>query len=84
MTTAAAEVPWHSWATTACHGTDAGVKGAVVAAKVLALTGTDLLTDPDLLREARAFFEEKTGGKPYQSPVPQDQAVPLPADSGGQ
>lgn len=84
VTTAAAEVPWHSWATTACHGTDAAVKGAVVAAKVLALTGTDLLIDPDLLREASAFFEEKTGGKPYQSPVPQDQAPPLPADSGGQ
>ena len=79
VTTAAAEVPWHSWATTACHGTDAGVKGAVVAAKVLALTGIDLLTDAELLQEAKAFFEEKTGGQLYQSPIPQDQAAPLPS-----
>ena len=79
VTTAAAEVPWHSWATTACHGTDAGVKGAVVAAKVLALTGVDLLTDAELLQEAKAFFEEKTAGRLYQSPIPQDQAAPLPS-----
>jgi len=82
VTTAATEVPWHSWATTACHGTDAGVKGAVVAAKVLALTGIDLLTDPNLLREAAAFFREITEGKPYTSPIPQDQAPPLPSSSG--
>ena len=84
VTTAAADVPWHSWATTACHGTDAGVKGAVVAAKVLALTGVDLLTDAGLLQEAKAFFEEKTGGQPYRSPIPQDQAAPLPSTSSGQ
>ncbi len=78
VTTAAADVPWHSWATTACHGTDAAVKGAMVAAKVLALTGVDLLTDARLREEAREFFEEQTGGKPYRSPIPQDQAVPLP------
>lgn len=78
VVTAAADVPWHSWATTACHGTVAGVKGAVVAAKVLALTGADLLTNATLLEEARAYFEEKTGGKAYRSPIPQDQTVPLP------
>ncbi len=50
-----------------------------MAAKVLALTGIDLLTDAELLQEAKAFFEEKTGGRLYQSPVPQDQAAPLPS-----
>jgi aminobenzoyl-glutamate utilization protein B len=78
VATAAEDVPWHSWATTACHGTEAGVRAAVVAAKVLALTGVDLLTDPQLLREARAFFDEKTGGRPYRSPLPLDQPPPLP------
>ncbi len=82
VTTAAANVPWHSWATSACHGTDAGVKGAVVAAKVIALTGLDLLSDADLRTRAKAFFEEQTGGKPYQSPIPRDQAVPLPETGG--
>lgn len=78
VTTAAAGIPWHSWATTACHGTEAGVKGAVVAAKVLALTGLDVLTDPSLLEEAKLFFEEQTQGKSYQSPIPADQSPPLP------
>jgi aminobenzoyl-glutamate utilization protein B len=49
-----------------------------VAAKVLALTGVDLLLKPELLAEARAFFLENTGGKPYVSPVPEDQGPPLP------
>jgi aminobenzoyl-glutamate utilization protein B len=78
VTTAAAGIPWHSWATTASHGTEGSVRGAVVAAKVLALTGVDLLTKPELLAEARAFFLEKTGGKPYVSPVPEGQGPPLP------
>ena len=84
VATAAADVPWHSWATTACHGTEAGVKGAVVAAKVIALTGTDLLIDADLRAAAKSFFDEQTGGKPYRSPIPQDQAPPLPAGASGQ
>lgn len=82
VTTAAAGVPWHSWATSASHGTEGSVQGADLAAKVLALTGVDLLTDPDLLVRARAFFLEKTGGKPYVSPVPADQGPPLPKRGG--
>jgi aminobenzoyl-glutamate utilization protein B len=78
VTTAAAGVPWHSWASTACHGTSAGIKGAVVAAKVIALTAADLVTDPELLAAARKDFLERTGGRPYRSPIPADQAAPLP------
>ncbi|ARA92022.1 amidohydrolase [Rhodothermaceae bacterium RA] len=78
VTTAAANIPWHSWAATACHGTEAGVKGAVVAAKVIALTGADLLTRPEVLAAAKAFFDEQTGGAPYVSPIPPDQDPPLP------
>ncbi len=85
MTSAAAGIPWHSWATAASHGTDGAVKSAYVAAKVLALTGVDLLTDPKLVAEARAYFLEKTGGKRYESPIPVDQKPPLPrsTDSDG-
>jgi aminobenzoyl-glutamate utilization protein B len=78
VTTAAAGIPWHSWATSASHGTEGSVKGAEVAAKVLALTGVDLLLKPDLLQAARTFFDEKTEGRPYISPVPPDQKPPLP------
>ncbi len=83
VTSAAAGIPWHSWATAASHGTDGAVKSAHVAAKVLALTGVDLLTDPTLLKEAREYFLEKTGGKPYTSPIPADQKPPLPRSTGG-
>ena len=79
IATAAAGIPWHSWATTACHGTSAGVKGAQAAARVLALTGIDLLTDPDLLAAAKKDFQERTGGEPYASPIPAELEPPLPS-----
>jgi aminobenzoyl-glutamate utilization protein B len=78
IATAAKSVPWHSWATTACHGMSAGVKGAQAAARVLALTGVDLLTDAELLAAARKDFAERTAGRPYRSPLPADARPPLP------
>lgn len=77
VATAAEDVPWHSWATTACSGTQAGRKGAVVAAKVIAATGLDILTNAELVKEAKQSFLEATEGKPYQSPVPADQKPPI-------
>ncbi|MFH1715750.1 MAG: amidohydrolase [Planctomycetota bacterium] len=77
VTTAAEDVPWHSWAATACHGTAAGRKGAVVAAKVIAATCMDLFTEPTLLEESKAFFLKATEGKPYQSPIPADQKLQI-------
>lgn len=79
IATAAEGVPWHSWASTACHGTEAGVKGAVVAAKTLAMTGVDLLTDGQLLDAAKAAFIDAGGDRPYVSPLPPDQDPPLPS-----
>ena len=79
VATAPEDVPWHSWATSASHGTPVGHKGAVVAAKVIAATGVDLLTRPDVVQKARAFFQKATGGKPYQSPIPKDQPPPVGA-----
>lgn len=81
IATAAQDIPWHSWATTACHGTTAGQKGSVVAAKVIAATGVDLLTRPELVSAAREFFQKATGGRPYESPIPADQPPPTPPKS---
>lgn len=78
VTTAPDGIPWHSWATTASHGTSAGFKGAEVAAKVLALTITDLLTDEQLLKDAKEYFNKKTTGNPYKPTIPVDQKVRLP------
>ncbi len=69
VATAPRDVPWHSWATTASHGTPTAHKSAVVAAKIIATTGAELLVDADLRRRATAAFKQATGGKPYRSPL---------------
>ena len=54
-------VPAHSWQATACAGGSIGVKGMMVAAKTMALTTLDLLTDPPLIQKAKAEFDQKRG-----------------------
>ena len=80
VTTAAEHIPWHSWATSASHGTAGAVKGAQVATKALALMGAEIMLDAELLRRAKEVHAEATGGVPYQSPIPEGQAVPLPGE----
>lgn len=70
--------PGHSWQNVVASGSGIGYKGMMVAAKTLALAALDLETRPDLLRAARAEFEEKTEGQPYASPLPEG-AKPRPA-----
>jgi aminobenzoyl-glutamate utilization protein B len=78
VASAGANLPWHSWATSASHGRPSAAKSAQIAAQVLAATGMDLLTRPELLEAAQAYHREKTAGKPYVSPIPVDQKPPLP------
>jgi aminobenzoyl-glutamate utilization protein B len=72
------DLPGHSWSASASHGRSGAGKAAVAAAKVLAMTGVDLLTQPKLLEAARADFAKRTGGQPYRSPIPAGQKPPLP------
>ena len=76
MPTAPIGVSMHTWPVTACGGTSIGVKGAVAAARVLALTALDVLTDDELRTTARADFERRTDGFEYVSPIPAGQAGP--------
>ncbi len=78
VATAGLGLPWHSWATAASHGVPGAARGSVVAAKVLAATGVDLLTDPTLLARAQDFFRAKAAGRPYKSPLPAGQKPPTP------
>ncbi len=82
VTTAAEHVPWHSWATSASHGTPGSIKGAQVATKALALMGAEIILDADLLKRAKEAHAAATGGLPYRSPIPEGQAVPLPKKGG--
>jgi aminobenzoyl-glutamate utilization protein B len=54
-------VPAHSWQATACAGGSIGLKGMMVAAKTMALTTTDLFSDPTHIQKARAEFDQKRG-----------------------
>ncbi len=78
--TAATFVPGvvpHTWQAAACAGTSAGQKAMVVAAKVLAVTGADLFTHPQLIREAKLDFARRMAGKTYKSEIPDGQKPPL-------
>ena len=62
--------PSHSWQAVAAGGTTIGLKGMIVAAKTLALTGVDLFTQPELLKKAKAEFEQRRGaGFKYEAMV---------------
>jgi aminobenzoyl-glutamate utilization protein B len=54
-------VPAHSWQATACAGGTIGLKGMMVAAKTMALTTVDLLSDPAHVQKARAEFDRRRG-----------------------
>jgi hypothetical protein len=45
----------------------------LVAAKVLAATGVDLLSDPTTVAAVKVDFAAQTKGKPYVSPLTPNQ-----------
>jgi aminobenzoyl-glutamate utilization protein B len=60
-------IPPHQWGCTACHGMSIGRKAVIQAAKVLAATGLDLMTERELLKSIRDEFDRRIEGKPYES-----------------
>lgn len=78
VATAATDLPWHSWATSASHGRPNASRGAVVAAKTMAMTAIDFLLDPELRTRAKKDFDEQMKDNPYVSPIPKGQKPILP------
>jgi len=68
--------PGHSWANVATSGMSIGHKGMMHAAKIMAVTAVELYSTPNHLVKIRQEFEQKTGGKPYASPIPEDVKPP--------
>ncbi len=68
--------PGHSWADVAAAGMSIGHKGMMHAAKIMALTAVELYSDPSHLAKIRQEFRQKTGGKPYVPPIPDDSKPP--------
>jgi len=69
--------PAHSWQAVAQSGTSLGHKSAVFAAKVMAATIIDLLTNEQLLAKAKEEHKQRLGGKQYKPPIPPDHKPPL-------
>jgi len=69
--------PAHSWQAVASSGTTIGRKGANLAARVLAATAWDLMTQPGVLKEAKAELDRRIGQRKYESLVTPHQKPPL-------
>ena len=69
--------PGHSWQIVACTGMSIGEKGMLVAARTLAGTTLELMSDQKLLESAKRDFEtrRKAQGAP-RTVLPPDQKVP--------
>jgi aminobenzoyl-glutamate utilization protein B len=70
-------IPWHSWAVVASSKHPIGYKGMILAAKVMATTGLELLLDPKTLAEVKKEFKEKIKDYTYKSGIPPDVKPPL-------
>jgi len=53
--------PAHSWQAVAAGGTNIGYKAMANAAKAIAMTGVDIINNPDLAKQARAELNQKLG-----------------------
>ncbi|MCK5670601.1 amidohydrolase, partial [Candidatus Bathyarchaeota archaeon] len=67
----------HSWQNTASNGTSIGHKSTVYATKVMAGTVIVLLSNPELVEEAKAEWKRQMDGKVYKSPLPDGLKPPL-------
>jgi aminobenzoyl-glutamate utilization protein B len=76
------DAPWHAWPVVATGGMSIGHKAMLTAARTLAGAAIELALSPEIVEAARADFQERTGSSPYVSPVPADQAPPLPGTRG--
>lgn len=75
-TTSATVDPFHSWRTVAHSGMSIGHKSLIFAAKTLATTALDLLTNPDALKDVQDEFKHRMQNRTYKSPLPPDMKPP--------
>jgi aminobenzoyl-glutamate utilization protein B len=69
--------PFHSWQEVAQSGSSIGHKGLIFASKVMATSGIEILTDPDLLKRIRDEWTKRLVGRTYKPPIPLDLKPPL-------
>jgi len=70
--------PGHSWQLVAQGKLPAAHKGMEHAAKVMASTAVDLISNPRLIEAAKADHRSRLDGTPFVNPIPGDVEPPLP------
>ena len=68
--------PGHSWQNVSSTGGSIGEKGLLYAAKVFAVTALDLMERPELVKAAKADWQQQMQGRKYTSLIPEGQKVP--------
>ena len=76
VTANANAAPGHSWCFTATAGSPIGDKAVITAAKVLAASAVDLMSDPAKLRTATEAFRSATADFKYVCRIPAGQEPP--------
>jgi len=66
----------HHWVQTSCSSNPIGWKGMMTAAKILAASSVDLLSEPAIVKAAKEEFKIHTQGKPYLSPLAPETKPP--------
>ncbi len=67
----------HAWSAVSAYGSSIGTKGMVKAAQVIAAMAIDLLTHPEILKEATAEFKERSKGVRYETLLDPDSRPSL-------
>jgi len=77
VTSAPGGIGWHNWQIAGCASSTIGKKAMDVGAMVLAASGIDLLTHPEILSEARRELNERLNGRTYRCLVPDTVKPPI-------
>lgn len=70
LTMGPANLGWHNWIITACAGSSIGRKTLDCAAKILTASAIDLLSDKEILYNAKVEWEAKLKEKEYIQLIP--------------
>jgi aminobenzoyl-glutamate utilization protein B len=70
-------IQFHNWQAGVTPVSSIAHKGEVAGAKTLAATIIDLMTSPDVLKQAKTEFDQVTTASPYFAVLPADAKPPL-------
>ena len=71
------DIGWHNWQITATSGGSIGKKAMIKAAKVLAASAVELISDPAIVEEAKKELSTRLQGKAYKPLIPDGTTPPI-------